>query len=85
MPTFEMKVEDGLPELHDPAGDDVQTHEVGEELIVTFSPRWVDQTGWKAGDTLEWDLPEGGGMSIRNKSLELRKKVDAMLAAGPEL
>lgn len=85
MPTFEMQVEDGCTELHDPSGPDIQTHEVDEELIITFSPNWVAQTGWQVGDVLEWDLQEGAGMVIRNKSRDLREKVDALLEAGPEL
>ena len=86
MPEFEIKVEDGMPELHDPAGPEIQTHEVGDELIITFSPGWTEKTGWQVGDTLVWSLNERDGMAVVvNKSAELRRKVNELLAAGPEL
>ncbi len=87
MPDFELKIEDATVDLHDPAGPEIQTHEVNDEFIVTFGPAWAEKTGWKAGDTLVWSIndPDKGGLSIINKSAELRQKVDALLAAGPEL
>lgn len=50
-----------LPEdpVHDPAGDHIQCHELPSgELLLTFSPWWVEEHDYQVGDVITFEVDE---------------------------
>jgi bifunctional DNA-binding transcriptional regulator/antitoxin component of YhaV-PrlF toxin-antitoxin module len=45
----------------------VTLEEDGEDLILPFPPDLLEQTGWKEGDTLLWDVKEDGSIILSKK------------------
>lgn len=72
MATFETRVDDHLPDLHDPAGPDVQVHEVGDEVVLTLGVDFLEESGWQAGDVIIWDL-QGDDITLSNPKAEARR------------
>jgi hypothetical protein len=54
----------GEPE-HDPNGEVIQTHDMPDGgMIITFDPVWAEGMGWRVGDTMRWEVLEGGGLQM---------------------
>jgi hypothetical protein len=87
MSTFSTPLSPG-PIEHDPSGSDVQVHEVGDEVYLTFSDSFLEKSGWQEGDVIVWDL-DGDSVKIANPRADVRKalreKVEELLRGGPEL
>jgi hypothetical protein len=87
--TIRLKTEPAKFE-YDPEGPEVQFHEEpdGSALIV-FSPEMQDALDLRLGDEMAFEIDANGKHCLVNLGArqrnELRAKVDALLAAGPEL
>lgn len=62
------------PAIHDPAGESVQVHEIGDEVYITLSDDFLQTTGWQVDDALIFDVVDGS-VSITNPHAETRQKV----------
>lgn len=38
------------------------------ELMLVFPANMMDELGWKAGDTIVWDMPDDGQVLIARKA-----------------
>ena len=87
MTTFSTPLGPG-PIAHDPSGPDVQVHEVGDEVYLTFSDDFLEKSGWREDDVIVWDL-HGDDIKLSNPKADarraLREKVEELLNGGPEL
>lgn len=45
----------------------ITLEEDGEDLILPFPPDLLEQTGWKEGDVLLWDMKEDGRIVLSKK------------------
>jgi hypothetical protein len=62
------------PATHDPAGDDVQVHEVGDDVYITLSDTFVEREGWQLGDELVWDATTDPP-TVSNPQADVRRMV----------
>ena len=60
---MELKVQLEASELEHTSTEQVQIHEVGDEVFMTFSADIIEQLGWKAGDSLIWRV-EGDRITL---------------------
>lgn len=74
--------------VHDPDGPEVQVHEVGDEVFMTFSEEFLQKTDWREGDQIIWDI-SSGEVTLTNPKADMRKelhqRVDELLDGGTEL
>lgn len=40
------------------------------ELMLVFPADMMEELGWKQGDTIVWDMPDGGNVLIARKARE---------------
>ena len=77
------------PIEHDPNGPDVQVHEEGDEVFITFSDDFLEKSDWRVDDEIIWEIGSNGELAISNPKAEVRKalrqKVDELLSGGAEL
>ena len=62
------------PALHDPAGESVEVHEIGDEVFITLGDDFMKTTGWQEDDILVFDIVDGC-VSIVNPQAETREKM----------
>lgn len=78
MKTFHLSLNaigDDVPQ-HNPEGEDLQMHEASNgDLIITFSEKWLEESGWRADDVLRFEIDEEAQTSkIINVTYEERNK-----------
>lgn len=87
--SIRLKTEPSIYEF-DPAGPEVQIHDQPDgSALMVFSPELQAALDLRLGDEMTFEVNETGNWQLVNlgarQRSELRRRVDALLAAGPEL